>query len=169
MSAPKAVLLTGVYGSGKSSMCEEIAELLEEAGTAYGAIDLDWLGWFHVFGLADDEHDRVGLSNLSAVVGNYMSAGVDHFVLAGFVGSAADLGAFRTALPFPIRVVRLTLPYEEVEVRLSSAVTAGRAKDLQEARLQSERVDAEIGDLVVANDRPIRKVADEILDWLNWR
>lgn len=31
-----AVLVTGVYGTGKTSMCEELAERLESAGVAYG-------------------------------------------------------------------------------------------------------------------------------------
>lgn len=43
----EAVLITGVYGTGRTSVCEELAERLESAGVAYGAIDLDWLGWFN--------------------------------------------------------------------------------------------------------------------------
>jgi hypothetical protein len=69
--------------------------------------------------------------------------------------------------------VQLTLPFPEIERRLSSAVTAGRAEDLQEAARQSDRLhaqgaDAVVPDLRVANDRPIRAVADEILYWLGW-
>jgi Mrp family chromosome partitioning ATPase len=40
------VLIVGVYGTGKTSVCTEIAEVLEAAGVSYGAIDLDWLGWY---------------------------------------------------------------------------------------------------------------------------
>jgi hypothetical protein len=36
------VRLTGVYGSGKSSVAAEIGELVERNEVAYGAIDLDW-------------------------------------------------------------------------------------------------------------------------------
>ncbi len=168
---PRGVLIVGVYGSGKSSVCEEIAELLESAGMAYGAIDLDWLWWYDAPGRTEghDRGDPVGLANLSSVVGNYVSAGVEHFVLAGAVWSNAELAAIRAKLPFPLQVVQLTLPYEEIEARLSSAVTTGRANDLQEAKRQSEQVSLEIGDVVIANDRPIREVADEILAWLGWR
>jgi adenylylsulfate kinase-like enzyme len=42
----EAVLLTGVYGSGKSTVVEEMASLLEERGAPYAALDLDWLAWF---------------------------------------------------------------------------------------------------------------------------
>ena len=168
---PSGVLIIGVYGSGKSSVCEEIAEALESAGMPYGAIDLDWLGWYDVPGHREghDRRDPVALANLSSVVDHYLSAGVEHFVLAGAVWSGLELAALRSALPFPLRVVQLTLPYEEIEARLSSAVTTGRANDLQEAKRQSSQVSLDLGDVVVANDRPIREVADAILDWVNWR
>ena len=45
VTATEGVLATGVYGTGKTSVCEQLAELLQSAGVAYGAIDLDWLGW----------------------------------------------------------------------------------------------------------------------------
>ncbi len=35
------VLITGVYGSGKSSVAEEIAYLLEQRGEPYTLLDLD--------------------------------------------------------------------------------------------------------------------------------
>jgi adenylylsulfate kinase-like enzyme len=39
------VLLTGVYGSGKSSVAREIAYLLEQRGELYALLDLDYLSW----------------------------------------------------------------------------------------------------------------------------
>jgi hypothetical protein len=41
----EGVLLTGVYGSGKSSVAEEIACLREQAGEPYALLDLDYLSW----------------------------------------------------------------------------------------------------------------------------
>jgi adenylylsulfate kinase-like enzyme len=41
----KAVLLTGVYGSGKSSVAAEIAYLLDQQGEPYALLDLDYLSW----------------------------------------------------------------------------------------------------------------------------
>jgi hypothetical protein len=38
-------MLTGAFGSGKSSMAAEIADLVE-GKQPYAAIDLDWLAWF---------------------------------------------------------------------------------------------------------------------------
>ena len=41
----EGVLLTGVYGSGKTSVAEEIAYLLEQRGETYALLDLDFLSW----------------------------------------------------------------------------------------------------------------------------
>ena len=41
----EGVLLTGVYGSGKSSVAQEIAYLLERRGDPYALLDLDYLSW----------------------------------------------------------------------------------------------------------------------------
>jgi hypothetical protein len=46
----EGVLITGVYGAGKSSVAEEIAHALEARGARFGAVDLDWLMWFGVPG-----------------------------------------------------------------------------------------------------------------------
>ena len=51
------VLITGVYGTGKSSVAAEIAETLERHGVPYGALDLDWLTWFEVPGMATRRRD----------------------------------------------------------------------------------------------------------------
>ena len=41
--AAEGILLTGVSGSGKSSVTEEIAYLLEHRGEPYALLDLDYL------------------------------------------------------------------------------------------------------------------------------
>jgi hypothetical protein len=170
MATPSGVLIVGAYGTGKSSVCEEIADILETAGRPYGAIDLDWLAWYEAPGHSEvhDRRDPVVLANLSSVVEHYLDAGVEHFVLAGAVWSGPELAAIRSVLPFPVRVVQLTLPFDQIEARLSHAVTTGRANDLQEARRQTERSGPTIADIAVANDRPIREVAAQIVEWLDW-
>ena len=78
----EAVLLTGLFGVGKSTVAAEMADLLEDAGVPYAALDLDWLTWCNVGdGDQASEHAML-LRNLDAVVANYRSAGVRYFVLA---------------------------------------------------------------------------------------
>jgi adenylylsulfate kinase-like enzyme len=44
-SEAEAVLITGPFGTGKSSVAIEIADILEKRGVRYAVIDLDWLCW----------------------------------------------------------------------------------------------------------------------------
>ena len=166
MSDPQGVLISGAYGTGKSSVVEEMAGLLENVDAPYAAIDLDWLLWFD----ADvDDREQVFLANLAAVVGNYLGAGVRWFMMAGAVRDETALAALRGTVPFPLRVVRLTVPFPEIEARLGSAVTAGRANDL---RVAGEWIAAATGegieDVAVGNDRPIAETAAEVMAWLGW-
>ena len=91
----EGVLLTGVYGSGKSSVAEEIAYLLEQAGEPYALLDLDYLSWAGTG--SGDRAAEVGLmlQNLAAVAANYRRAGVRLFVLAYFVRSPGEVRAYR--------------------------------------------------------------------------
>ena len=131
MEQPEAVLITGVFGFGKSSAAEEMAEILEKRGAAYAVLDLDWLAWLG----PEDEvtHQRVLLQNLRAVVENYRAAGVQLFVLAFAVGDEAQLKRIKSAMHMPVKVVRLTVSLPEIRRRLSSDVTTGRQDDLREA------------------------------------
>jgi hypothetical protein len=165
----EGVLITGVYGAGKSSVAAEIVHLLEQRRRAYAYLDVDYLAW----GGADfcDGADWFGLMlrNLAAVAANYRDAGVGTFVVAWFVRDQGALRAVRQAVGVPLRVVRLTVPWDSIRHRLATDVTSGRQEDLREAAAQiaaSEGVGVE--DLVVANDRPIGVVTAEIMDWLGW-
>lgn len=163
----QAVLITGVYGSGKSSVAQEMAHLLEGQNAPYALLDLDFLGWF-------DAKDRstwhgMMLKNVAALVDNYLAAGVRFFVLAGSLRDKAEIDAIETELPMPLKVIRLTVPLEEIEKRLRPDVTTGRREDLREAaRWLAGSIGVGIEDKTVSNDRPIREVASDILDWLGW-
>jgi adenylylsulfate kinase len=170
LSGAEGVLITGVYGSGKSSVAVEIAYLLEQRHRPYALLDLDYLGW----GGADfSDHSAsyfLMLRNLAAVAANYREAGVGTFVVAWFVRDHDALRAVREAVGAPLRVVRLTVPLDGIRQRLAPDPTAGRADDLREAAAQiaaAEGVGVE--DLVVPNDRPIGVVAGEIMSWLGWQ
>lgn len=165
----RAVLLTGVYGTGKSSVAVEIADILEERSVPYAALDLDWLTWFEAPGHNSHVDQRVMLANLRAVAGNYLGVGVRRFVIAGSVRSLGDLDAIRATIPARWTVIRLTVPLDEIKRRLASDVTAGRQDDLREAAAWlAGSVGVGIEDFAVANDRPIRDVARRVLVRLGW-
>jgi adenylylsulfate kinase len=98
MRRAEGVLLTGVYGSGKSSVAQEIAHLLEQRGEPYALLDLDYLSWGGTG--TSGRADEFGLmrQNLAAVTANYRRAGIELFVLAYFVRSAGEVDGVRMAL-----------------------------------------------------------------------
>jgi hypothetical protein len=104
------VLITGVYGSGKSSVAEEMAAVLEEHNAPYALLDLDFLAWFDTGNEGEPTERRMMLRNLAALVGNYLAVvGVRFFVLAKAVRDREELEGLRAGLPMPLKVVRLTV------------------------------------------------------------
>jgi hypothetical protein len=164
------VVITGVYGSGKSSVGAEIAYVLEKRGLPYALLDLDYLSWAGTGSGDRAEEFGLLLQNLAAVVDNYRRAGIRLFVLAYFLRDGRELQALREAAGVPLRVVRLDVALADIEIRLATNVTSGRRDDLRQAALSiaaSEGVGVE--DVVVTNDRPIKEVTEEIVTFLGWR
>jgi len=81
----EGVLITGVYGSGKSSVAAEVAYHLEQRGEPYALLDLDYLGWGSSPGGDQWTEFDMMLRNLAAVGSNYREAGIGLFVVAYFV------------------------------------------------------------------------------------
>ena len=163
------VLITGVYGSGKSSVAAEISYLLEQRRQPHALLDLDYLGWG---GDNFDDHAAgfgLMLRNLSAVASNYREAGIRVFIAAYFIRDLEALHAVREATGVPLRVVRLSVPLPDIEQRLAADLTSGRRDDQREAAssiASGEGVGVE--DATVLNDRPVGLVAQEIMTWLGW-
>ena len=162
-------MLTGVYGSGKSSAAEEIAYLLERRGEAHALLDLDYLSW-----AGTGTGGRAGefgllLQNLAAVAVSYRRAGIRLFVLAYFARSPSEVAGVRKALGLPLRVVRLEVPLPDIERRLSGDVTSGRRDDLRAAAASIAAAEgAGVEDVVIGNDRPVGVVARDVLTFLGW-
>ena len=165
----EGVLITGVYGSGKSSVAAEIAYLLQQRRQPYALLDLDFLAWV---GVDFDDHAAgfgLMLRNLTAVASNYRDAGVSTFVLAWFVRDQGALRGVQEALGVPLRVVRLSVPLPDIERRLAVDATTERQDDLQVAAASiAAGVGVGVEDAVVDNDRPIPVVAREVMTWLGW-
>jgi hypothetical protein len=165
----ESLLVTGVYGSGKSSVIEEMGSMFEERSTPYAALDLDWLGWFDA-GWDDDRAEHAMMvRNLDMVLGNYLDAGVRRVIMALSIEHQWELDAIKAVSPQPFHVVRLVTDLDHIRARLEATPTAGRQVDLKWAEKWLAAGTGEgFEDFVVANDRPIRVVAEEVLDRVDW-
>jgi shikimate kinase len=165
---PSGVLICGPYGTGKSTVAEEIATRLEADGVPFAAIDLDWLMWFDT-GTGDEEvGERLGLENVADVVENDLAAGIQRFVFAGWFADQQELDAFRAVVAFPLTAVQLTAPWETIERRLRSSPTAARLEDLPRARQQVDAAEGPAVHATIDGDRPVADVAEDILRLLRW-
>lgn len=168
-SHAEAVLLTGVYGAGKSTVVADIGALLADHGESYGLLDVDWLSWFDS-GTEEDSADRVALQNLNLVCRSFLDEGVRRLAIAWSIRSHEHLVAARQAVPVPVRVVRLTLEAAVVEHRLASDPTQERRQsDLQVARewLATDR-GVGLEDTTVSADQPVRQISEAVCRWLGW-
>jgi len=165
-----AVLITGIYGTGKSTVAVELVETIEQRDLPYAFFDLDYLAW-GTPRAGEDPHvtGRMLIRNLTSLADNFLEEGVRYFVLAGLVRDAERVRRMEEAIRTPLRVVRLTVSWPEIEHRLGADPTTSRAADLRRAAEQFASSEGEgVEDIAVDNDRPVAEVAAEILDWLGW-
>jgi Methylmalonyl Co-A mutase-associated GTPase MeaB len=165
----EAVLITGVYGAGKSTVVADIGGMLERRGDRYGVLDVDWLGWFDAGG-GTAQHRRVLLSNVRSVCRAYLGEGVRRLALAHAVRDRVELNALRGAVGVPMRVVRLEVSADLIEARLSADPTEERRQD--DLRVAREWLSSGLGggleDLTLPGDQPVRRTSEAICSWLGW-
>jgi hypothetical protein len=167
--AADGVLITGVYGSGKSSVAAEIAGILEQHHEPYALLDLDYLSWAGTGNCDRAQEFGLLLQNLADVAANYRRAGIQRFVLAYFLRDRAELQALRAAAGLPLRVARLEVPLADIERRLASDVTSGRRDDLRHAASSIAAAEGVgIEDVAIINDRPVKVVAEQLMAFLGW-
>jgi len=180
MARSEAALITGVFGSGKSTVLAEAADLLEVGGLPFAAIDVDWLGWAVTAADATGTgaatppvpHPAFGdlaLENLGLVVANDQRHGIERFLLAHAVWTPDELAALRAALPMPLRVVGLTVPLPVVQARLAGDPTRARQDDLARTEDFVNGGGKPVPvDLALDAHRPVAAIARELVDWLGW-
>jgi adenylylsulfate kinase len=166
MARVPTLLLTGTIGSGKTVVAAEIGTLLEERGTPVAVLDLDWLAWAHL-GPTFTGLDELLIQNLRAVWPNFVAAGARAFVLVRAVEAQAGIDAIRAALAdAELTVVRLLASPAVIEERLRRRdAGAMLAEHLTEAKRFARAMDeANLeGNVVRADGRPVRVVADDVL------
>ena len=115
---PRALLINGTVGAGKTSVADAIGDLLARAEIPNAVIDLDWLrrSW------PPDAGDRfnlgITLRNLRSVAANYLDAGTARLVLAGVVESRDERRRYRDTLGIDLLVCRLKVDLAVVRERL---------------------------------------------------
>jgi energy-coupling factor transporter ATP-binding protein EcfA2 len=166
-SATRTLLVTGAYGTGKTTLAAELAELLADHEIPCAAIDLDWLGWFWLPGKREHTVNDIVVANLGALADTYSRAGVERLILAGTIRTQDELAQLAAVVGQPLRVVQLTVPLSEIARRLAADALSSRADDL-ELSATEPNAGADIADLTLPNETDIGELAERVADWLGW-
>lgn len=169
----RAILVTGTIGSGKTVVAADIGEIMAERDVPTAVIDLDWLGWAAPLPAGGDvTTQELILRNLRAVWPNFRSVGVRYLVLVRAIQSPDEVDALRRTLSdAQIKVVRLTASEGAIAERLERRDTGANLDEhLRQATEFANQLDEmRLEDIVVFNEnRPVREVAAEVLERLDW-
>ena len=164
----EAVLVTGVYGAGKSTVVADIGKLLTDRGERYGfrhrLVGLVRRGAGR--GLAQASPD----CNITTVCEAYLAEGVRRLALAWSIRDRSQLDEVRQAVSVPMRVVRLDVDAELMRRRLLADPTEERQEDDLTVGLEwlAAGHGAGLEDLLIPGDRPVRETSEAICRWLGW-
>jgi len=172
MTGPRALLLTGGLGAGKTTVALAVGEALERAGVPGVVVDLDWLCWAWGPQLSDDGVHDLLCRNLAAIVPNLLAAGAERLVLARGLLHARDVDALRAALgAIPLTVVRLTASDDAARRRLQARDDGEQlAEHLAELENFEAKVHHAAGDAPAVDTTTIDPVAAavEVLRLVDW-
>ncbi len=161
---PRALLLTGVAGVGKSTIADAIGRLLSTAGEATAVVDVDLLAQFGPPPRPKgDFYHQLKCANLKAVWSNFKAAGARFVVVTAGIDSPAERDDFARSLDgCDMQTVRLSA---------DPATVRQRRRDRGDPAPKIDRpltAQAGPGELSVVNDRPPSLVARQVLVRAGW-
>ena len=169
---PRALLLNGTVGVGKSTLAAAIAGVLSNRGVPNAYIDMDELRRSWPAPPDDRFNSSLALDNLSSVSTNFVRAGVQRLVVAGVVETARDRSGYASALGMPLVMCRLRVTRDVLAARLL-------ARHTDEAELRWHLDRAPELDLVLdaaclddhsidVSTSTIANAAEEVLGLVGW-
>jgi chloramphenicol 3-O-phosphotransferase len=165
-----AIVITGPTGAGKTTVAQELCDVLAERGLRNAMVDMDALRWIYPAVEGDRFSSGLGFSNLAAIWPNLIAAGARAVILADVVEDAAQTALYEQLMPGSrVQVVRLDVPMDLVLQRLAGRET-GEALEWHRKRapeLQEIMVRGGVGDVVIdVGERSPKEVAEEIAERL---
>lgn len=165
------LLITGPPGVGKTSVCFEILEILEDVGVPHAFVDAE-LTYLYPKPPGDPSGHGVALRGLQALWSVYRELGAPRLILARVLESRQHLDEYRRAVPgADIQVFRLTASLEVIAARLTRR-EIGSGIDWyldRAAHLTRLWVTQSVEDyLVDTQARSVREIAEEILRVSRW-
>ncbi|MEO5511337.1 MAG: hypothetical protein ABIS27_11965 [Longimicrobiales bacterium] len=164
------LILSGTVGVGKTTVLNEVHDVLSGARVPHACIDRDAYALSWPARGAFNQH--AVLQNVAAVWANFSAAGAERLVIAGVVEQAEDLKDYRRAVPGARLTVCQLAAAEATRCARLQAREAGESLEWHLRRtveLQQIFDETPLYDFTVTNeDGPVRPVALEILTLAGW-
>ncbi|WP_205304181.1 zeta toxin family protein [Nonomuraea montanisoli] len=171
--SPRALLIIGTVGAGKTSVADMVGDLLADTGVAHAVIDLDALRRSWPPAPDDRFNFEMALRNLRSVAGNYLDAGAVRLVMAGVAETREHRRRYADAVGVELTVCRLRVELPVVRQRLArrhqGEEAALRWHLNRSGELDQIMEDAQLEDVVVeASDGSVPKVAEAVMKAIGW-
>lgn len=115
---PRALLLNGTVGVGKSTLAEAIAALLSARRIPNAYLDMDEVRRKWPAPADDPFNSALAMQNLSSLSTNFVRAGAERLVLAGVMETESDLESYSSAVGMPLVTCRLKADADVLRDRL---------------------------------------------------
>jgi hypothetical protein len=157
-------------GAGKTSVLEEMSDILALRQIPHAAIDVDALGLARLPSGASN--DSVMYDNLRSVCKNYRALGVERFLLARALEDLGQLKRYSEIIPGTNPIVcRLTATVRSMEQRVKRRETGILQQEyvVRVAQLNEILDRAGLEDFAVVNEnRSLSEVSTEVLIKIGW-
>lgn len=164
------LLTTGTIGVGKTSVADEMFEILSKQAQPVALINLDELGYANPRPEDDPLNKQLRLKNLASIWPNYIEAGVKFAIVPYVIENHEELEEFCKTVPgAQVSVVLLNASGSILEKRIRNRLMGGslewnlnRAQELDDILKK-----ANIEDVVVnTEDKTIPQAAEEVIvEW----
>lgn len=164
------LIITGTIGVGKSSVADEVFEILKAQAKPVALVNFDELGYAYPVPKDDRFHAQLKHKNLATIWPNYKAAGVKMLIIPSVVENHKELERFHQDIPdAKILTVRLDASQSVLEERIQNRPMGGDEEWhlKRSAELTDVLEEAKIEDVLINTEaKSISEVAQEVVE--NW-
>ena len=166
------LLISGPVGVGKTTVGEEVSNLLEQRGVTHTFLDMDCLAATYPRPSDDRFGTRLALLNLREVWTNCVAAGSRNLIISRVVETQHDVEEIQRMVPTSRPVICLLRASHRTLVKRVRARELGSGRSWHEARaieLAKSLERSAPADFVIETEgRPLPEIADEVAGKVDW-